>query len=248
MMSIYLIRSSIFFFAFSLIILVIYPQLDLIFSNFFYNNVEGFKYQDNFLVLFFFELIPIAAKLFILATILHLAYLLIKLRNFKLVIVSLTFYLTLAAILGPGLIVNYFLKENFGRARPAQITYFNGAKEFTRAFYIANQCASNCSFSSGHAAMAYYFTSFSYLLVLAKINKPSQQLADGIAEAGKQSKTTNKNNFIAVYLIGLAFGFLVGLSRIMMGGHFLSDVIASGFITLTINHLLYLCWKKLLSR
>jgi lipid A 4'-phosphatase len=121
-------------------------------------------------------------------------------------------YIVLAGLLGPGLIVNACLKEHVGRARPKEIIEFKGIKKFTRAFTLSNECDTNCSFPSGHAAFAYYLTVWSIVY-----NK-------------------RKNT---IFLFFIIFGTVVGLVRIIQGGHFLSDVVASCFIVLFVNWLLF---------
>ena len=145
-------------------------------------------------------------------------YLYAKHKQAKLVLTSWAFFLFTAALIAPGLVVNTALKDNFGRARPAQIQEFNGTKEFTPAFVMTDQCDRNCSFSSGHAAMGFYFSAIAYV-------------AAGLY-------------FSRIYMLTIIFGAMVGLSRIIMGGHFASDVLTSGFIILLFNHLIYLWWKK----
>ena len=56
--------------------------------------------------------------------------------------------------LGVGLIVNSFLKEYFGRARPRDIVEFGGDKMFTAVWQVSDACYTNCSFTSGEAAGA----------------------------------------------------------------------------------------------
>ncbi|MFY9589923.1 phosphatase PAP2 family protein [Rickettsia endosymbiont of Halotydeus destructor] len=199
-----------------LIILILFPQLDIDFSKFFYHTNNGFIYKNTAVVRFLFLSIPILTKAIVIISLLSAFYYFIKYR--KSIFLSWSFYILITVAIGPGLIVNYALKENFGRARPAQIENFGGEKDFTGALLITNQCDSNCSFSSGHAAMGYYFTSLAYILPHIY--------------------------FSWVYITALLFGSLVGFSRILMGGHFISDVTASCFIILLVNHVLYLVWLK----
>jgi len=235
----------------SLILFVVYPNLDIKFSECFYTYQEGFVYRNNPLILFIFQAIPVLTRIFVIGILVHLLYnviqsLLVKVsvesclnqlandarlprdltitRNDdvkKSILLLPTFYLLITISIGPGLIVNYILKDHFGRARPAQITYFHGNKEFTPAFVISNQCINNCSFSSGHAAISYYLTSVAYLC--------------------------SSVYFTRIYFSAIFFGTMVGFIRILVGGHFLSDVIASCFIILIVNHLCYVLWKKLKS-
>ena len=205
----------------SLILLIVYPDLDIKFSEFFYSSSAGFIYQKNPIVLFVFQATPIATKIFLVICLSYILFNLIQNKGLKKTILSSTFYLVITIAVGPGLIVNYILKDHFGRARPSQIAYFHGTKEFAPAFSISNQCNTNCSFSSGHAAISYYYTSLAYIV--------------------------SSIYFIRIYSSFIIFGSIVGFTRILMGGHFLSDVIASCFIILIINHLFFLLWQKLRS-
>ncbi|WP_341755708.1 phosphatase PAP2 family protein [Candidatus Tisiphia endosymbiont of Ptychoptera albimana] len=214
-----LVYTSIFTFGIVLLLTILFPNLDIDFSKLFYDSNNGFIYRNNNIVQLLFEVIPILTTILTIVILLYLLYLIVKHKTFNKLIISGGFYIILSTAIGPGLLVNYIFKENFGRARPLQIKEFNGTKNFTRAFSISNECLHNCSFSSGHAAMAYSLTSFAYVAPLIFFSR--------------------------IYSITLIFGTLVGLSRILMGGHFLSDVLASCVVTLIINHLLYLCWQKL---
>src|SRR5207245_414595 len=123
-------------------------------------------------------------------------------------------FVTVATVLGPGLIANTVLKDHWGRARPYQVAEFGGERQFTPAPLPAAQCERNCAFVSGHAALGFSLVSFAFLLPF-----------------GRQRKTA-----IAA---ALAFGALVGLGRIAAGRHFLSDVVYAGLIVFATSWLLY---------
>lgn len=118
-------------------------------------------------------------------------------------------YLATTLLLGPGLVVEALLKPHWGRARPKDLSVFGGAAAYTPPWQIADQCDHNCSFVSGHAAIAFWVTAYAFLL------PPRWRVAGMLA--------------------GLVFGFAVGAVRIMQGAHFLSDVVAAGLIVLLIN-------------
>jgi len=118
-------------------------------------------------------------------------------------------FLVLSLALGPGLVVNGILKEWWGRARPGDIIPFGGEATFTPPWMIADQCASNCSFVSGHASMAFWVVAFALLAP-----RPARPWAVAVA---------------------LLFGVAVGLARIAVGGHFLSDVVFAGIITVGVT-------------
>jgi lipid A 4'-phosphatase len=70
--------------------------------------------------------------------------------------VPLRLWLFAAAVpaLGPGLLANVILKENWGRARPATLEMFGGDLRPSLPFEIAGECDRNCSFVSGEGASA----------------------------------------------------------------------------------------------
>ncbi|MEE8248154.1 MAG: phosphatase PAP2 family protein [Alphaproteobacteria bacterium] len=113
-------------------------------------------------------------------------------------------FILLSLALGPGLVVEFGLKDHWGRARPRELVEFGGGAQFTPAYLPSDQCASNCSFTSGHAAMAFYFLTFA-LLAPAPWRRPA----------------------VAAVVL---FGGLTGAMRVAQGAHFASDVIASGFL------------------
>lgn len=127
-------------------------------------------------------------------------------------------FVTLTYLLGPGLLVNVILKQNWGRARPVTIVEFGGDKLFTPPFEIANQCAQNCSFVSGEAASAAVMA-----IVLA------------ICFGGSTAKKWRPLAFVG---LGAVFILASGL-RVATGRHFLSDVLFAGMFMLIIARMTY---------
>lgn len=123
-------------------------------------------------------------------------------------------YILLTIALGPGLLANTLLKDHWGRARPAQVLEFGGTKHFTPALIPSDQCTSNCSFVSGHGAMAFTLIAFAFM-----IRDPVRR-RQGIWAA-------------------LAFGTLVGFTRIAQGRHFLSDTIDAALLMIGVSWLLH---------
>lgn len=201
---------------------VAFPELDIEISSNFYELEGRFIHKHNDVNQFFFRSVPILTKLFVTSCLAYILYLLAKYKDAKLLLKSSIFFLLISAAIGPGLIAHGILKENFGRARPRDIVEFAGDKEFVRAGAISDQCSTNCSFVSGHAAMAFYFTAIAYVIRQKYFNK--------------------------IYTLGLLFGTCVGASRVAMGGHFASDVVAAAFLILFFNHAIYLLWKKINSK
>jgi len=114
-------------------------------------------------------------------------------------------FLLLSIALGPGLLTNTVLKDHWGRARPNQVVEFGGTKLFTPVLQPTDQCDHNCSFPSGHSAMAFSFVGLGFL----PATRRRRQWVSGIA---------------------LGFGSLVALVRIGQGGHFLSDNIFAALL------------------
>ncbi len=122
-------------------------------------------------------------------------------------------FLLLSLALGPGLLVNVILKDGWGRPRPSTVVEFGGSQPFTPPLVMTDRCDYNCSFPSGHAALAFWLVAFALLAP-----KPWRGWAMAAA---------------------LAFGTMVGVVRIAQGGHFLSDVITSAILTIGLTLWLY---------
>lgn len=112
-------------------------------------------------------------------------------------------FLLLAALIGPVLIVDAGLKQNVGRARPAQIADFGGERQFTPAFVVSDQCRGNCSFVSGHVATTAFIMAFGWL---------------------GQART--RHRWLQLSLAASAY---MALIRMATGGHFLSDCVFAWF-------------------
>jgi lipid A 4'-phosphatase len=117
-------------------------------------------------------------------------------------------FLIATMIIGPGLIVNLGFKDHWHRPRPVQTEDFNGQSPFMPWFDRDGACKTNCSFVSGEAATAFWMVAPASLL-------PPPWRAPAIAFA-------------------FAFGFGASLLRLAFGGHYLSDVLLGGLITLII--------------
>ena len=115
--------------------------------------------------------------------------------------------------LGPILIVNGIFKSFWGRARPQDILQFGGDKLFSLPFEISNQCSWDCSFMSGHTAVAFWLVAPALL-----VSKKYKPLTVGAA---------------------LVFGCLTAMFRIGQGAHFLTDVLFSAVLMLVLISFVY---------
>jgi len=117
-------------------------------------------------------------------------------------------YLVLCLSVGPGLVANLLLKDQWGRARPNQIVEFGGTKKFTPALVPVRQCERNCSFVSGEAS-AMFAPFFAAALIVPQWSGP-------------------------IIVAGVVAVMTSGLIRMAPGAHFLSDVVFAGiFMALT---------------
>lgn len=196
-----------------------FPRLDIMFTHYFYSSDLGFIHKNHPIVIACFRLVPIITTVFGVFCLVYLVYSVLKGRK---ILNKSALYLLITAILGPGLLVNYALKEHVGRARPHQILEFGGNKAFTGPMHLSSECEHNCSFASGHSAMGYYFSSLSYIVPLQY-----------------QSIT---------FLFGIVLGSVIGFGRVLQGGHFLSDVIFSGLFVMLVNHICFVLWRRMLKK
>lgn len=180
----------------SALLFVGFPELDIAFTGLFYTPADGFFLKKE----------PVVQAVWWVFAKIHAPVLLALLIGLILVWRrpalrrrlpprALAFMLLLL-VLGPGLLVNEILKKEMHRARPDEVVEFGGWKVFSPALAPYGQCTHNCSFVSGHAAMGFY------LIGLAWVLRRRRWLVAGIVLGG-----------------------VVGLGRIVQGGHFLSDVV-----------------------
>lgn len=124
-------------------------------------------------------------------------------------------------LLGPLLIVNVWLKSFTGRARPFQTTDFGGDKPFSLPGDYVHNCASNCSFSSGEAAGAFW-------ILVAILFVPKQWR----------------------YWVGsglLVYAAVISGLRVAFGRHYFSDVVMSACISITCIFLAIYLSQRLLN-
>src|SRR5271165_6254318 len=110
--------------------------------------------------------------------------------------------------IGPGLIVNLGLKDHWHRPRPNQTQDFSGPNPFRPWWDDSGACRKNCSFVSGEAATGFWMVAPASVL-------PEPWQAPAIIAA-------------------FAFGVGASLLRMAFGGHYLSDVLLGGLITLIV--------------
>ncbi len=199
-------------FILSSLLFVLYPQIDIEFSSLFYDANEKFYLAHKWWVLVIYHSVKYFIIFSLVVAIGVTSYNYFKNRSILNMTGKKLAFLLLVLALGPGLIVNWVFKENFGRARPQNTEIFGASKAFTPAFVISSECETNCSFSCGHASGAFFAIALALL-------------------ATKRKK---------LYLsLAIVYGFLVGLGRVIQGGHYLSDVIVSFFVVFIVSKIIY---------
>jgi lipid A 4'-phosphatase len=131
-------------------------------------------------------------------------------------------FLVVSLVLGPGLLVNMVLKDHWARPRPGMVTDFGGNMTFRPWWDPRGTCADNCSFVSGETSSAVWLAAPALLVPL-----PWRYAA----LAG-----------VAVYATGIA------VMRLLLGGHFLSDVLFAAIFTglvIWTAHGVFLRWPVL---
>jgi len=126
----------------------------------------------------------------------------------------LSVFLLLAVILGPGLVVNAILKDHWQRPRPREIVEFGGARHYAPPLLPIGEGGK--SFPCGHCSVGFL-------------------CAAGWWIWKRRYRALARTSLIT----GLVIGFASGLGRMAAGGHFLSDVLWAGLISLGIAHVLY---------
>jgi len=122
--------------------------------------------------------------------------------------------------LGPGILTNVVLKDNSGRARPADVTEFRGPDQFHPWWDMRGTCDKNCSFVAGEPSGALW------TLSVAAVAPPAWRALG--------------------YGAALVFGAAVGLLRMAGGGHFFTDAVFGGvstFLVIWLVHGLLYRWR-----
>jgi lipid A 4'-phosphatase len=196
----------------ALCLLMFVPGLDLAFSGLFFAQGAGFFWDRDRFLGFVREGIPVVIiGTFAFCVLLWIAGLVFR-QPFLKMTTRRTAYLFTTLALGPGLLVETLLKTHWGRARPNDTVFFGGEAAYTPPVWIAQECAHNCSFVSGHAALGFWLTAYGFLL-------PEPWRRRGI-------------------VAGLFSGAAIGLVRVVQGAHFLSDIVFAGAFVLIVNALM----------
>jgi lipid A 4'-phosphatase len=201
-----------------LLIYLVWPGLDLPASAWFYRTDSGFWIDDQPWVQVVHHTVPWVGRLLLVGS---LAVWLLghfgrrtELRRLRRPAAALF----LGLVLGLGLLAHGVLKENWGRARPVQVSQFGGEASFTPPWQPTSECRRNCSFVSGHAGTGFALIALGALA------------------------TARRRRFWLV--TGWSAGLLLGALRIAQGGHFLSDVLFGGLLLWGTSLAIRACWTR----
>ena len=191
------------------------PSIDLYIGSLFYYGDKQFLIQSYYPVSIFFRkiLLPlILIYVFVLPLVLRFFPLQKIYFGYKFTLSEIV-YIWVSGAVTMLLVVNVLLKNMWGRARPNDVSYFNGFQDFNPWYKISDACSSNCSFVSGDSSVGFFLIVFYFI--------------------------TKKNAYL---YLGLILGSLLGFIRIAAGGHFFSDIIFSQIVvtvTILVSFVLY---------
>lgn len=122
-------------------------------------------------------------------------------------------YILLVIALGPGVVVNLIVKDHWGRPRPVHVQRFGGQYEYAPPGKIAK--TPDKSFVCGHCSVGYTFFVLYFL---------------------------SQNHKAMYFGLTLALAWTMGVTRMTSGGHFLSDILWSGYLVFLVAYALYYGW------
>lgn len=122
-------------------------------------------------------------------------------------------YILLVIALGPGLVVNLVVKDHWGRPRPVHVSQFGGEHSYVPPGKLGH--TPDKSFVCGHCSVGYTFFALYFL---------------------------SQNHKLVYFLLTLVLGWTLGFTRMTSGGHFLSDILWSGYLVFLVAFALYYGW------
>ncbi len=202
-----------------------YPELDLRISRYFHEVVDG---ANNTFAWRIYPPLMMARDIglwvstaIIVPVLAALAFKFLLPTRKMLVPGRAIIFLAATLALGPGLLVNVVLKDQWGRSRPIDVKQLGGAETFVPWWDPRGECPNNCSFVSGDVSGAFWTLAPAALTPL-----PWRALAYGAA---------------------LTLGTVMAAFRVMAGGHFVSDVAFAGvftFLVIWLMHGLIYRWPR----
>jgi membrane-associated PAP2 superfamily phosphatase len=122
-------------------------------------------------------------------------------------------FLIFSIVIGPGLIVNAIFKDHWERPRPRDVVEFGGALHYSPPPWPGE---GGGSFPCGHCSVGFLYAGGWWIW---KRQRPEWARAS--------------------LALGLVLGSALGVARMAAGAHFLSDVVWSAILALSLAHILY---------
>ena len=185
-----------------------FPKVDLWASGLFFFGKAGFAAENVDFLRKVRHLGPFLVRVIAISCVGMLVLKLLVPGRSPFLPLRMPLFLLTTLILGPGVLVNLVLKDNWGRPRPRSVEEFSGELPFQPVWKITDYCDKNCSFTSGEASAAMWLVAVVFL-VPAAWRKAS-----------------------LAFLLPL--GLILSVNRVAFGGHFLSDTLLSWGLTLLV--------------
>ena len=188
-----------------------FPQLDLQIASHYYRPELGFIYSQDPVVLALYNWTPWIGRILVLAMFLFwlfnkpISHLLQRQgrpdwsERSKGPWRHMAAITVICALLGPGLVIEGVLKNVMGRPRPVQVIELGGTDPFHGPFQPGPDPSHHRSFVSSHAAAGFALMSL-----------------------GLTCGPVWRRRWL---LISIVAGSVIGLGRMMQGGHFFSDIL-----------------------
>jgi membrane-associated PAP2 superfamily phosphatase len=122
-------------------------------------------------------------------------------------------YILLVIAIAPGLVINLVFKDHWGRPRPLHIAEFGGTNTYIPPLQIGD--TPHKSFPCGHCSIGFALFALYFL------------------------SRRRKAFYLALTLVAAA---IMAVSRMAAGGHFVSDILWSGYLVFLVAWLLYYGW------
>lgn len=193
-------------FAIALALPVVWPGVDLIASGWFYRAGQGFYLADNPIFVTLHWLAYDGARALGVAFAVLAVVATLKRTTVVGIDAKAWLFLLFSLVVGPALIANAGFKDHWGRARPREVVEFGGAASFSPALVPQANERPNESFVSGDGAFGFFLPAFAFVA------------------APRRSRR--------VFWGGMGLGALFGFARLVMGAHFLSDIIYAAALML----------------
>lgn len=207
----YIVIVSLFFLAF--------PRVDIWISGMFFSPEDGFWAKNDPFLRKVRHLGPFLVQVIAVCAVAVLVLKLLLPGRAPILPLRQPIFLVSTLILGPGILVNAILKDNWGRPRPRSVEEFGGDLPFQPVWKITDFCERNCSFTSGEGAAGIWLVSMAFV-VPASWRK-------------------------AVLAFVLPLCLILSINRVAFGGHFFSDTMLSwGLTFLVVLSVYWLLYEK----